>query len=186
MKTPFGWDTDPAPDFSRTWVGTARLHPDTDPAAIRARHRAEVRQAAAALGTADPAVLGDWLVMPAWTVRRHLEGLGLVEPTPATRRPVMTSADLKRPKPKKAPKPPPKPKAPPRSRRKDRGDPPPGFRWGCGGRPQLLPETARAVAGAVAAGGTYRAVAARFGIGAGSVTRAVRRFNDDQRRGEPC
>lgn len=63
------------------WVDAGDLHPDTEPAAISARQRADVRAAAARHGT-DPATLSAVVVLPVWSVRRHLAALGLGPPVP--------------------------------------------------------------------------------------------------------
>lgn len=57
------------------------LHPDTEPGTILATQLADVRAAAAVHGT-DPAVLSAVVVLPVWSVRRHLATLGLGPPVP--------------------------------------------------------------------------------------------------------
>ena len=120
---------------------------------IRWQHRDEVRHAAAVLDTTEPEVIADWLYLPVWTVTRHLESLGLREPTQATRVKPMTSRDL--------------------DARKSKGDPPPGFEWGRGGKKIPTAATVLAIRRAVQGGLSNRQAARRWGISEASVHRYV-------------
>lgn len=63
-------------------VAFVELSPDTEPAVIAARHREEVSDAYHIRGLETPEEIGEAIVLPASLVRRHLEALGLLEPTP--------------------------------------------------------------------------------------------------------
>lgn len=68
-------------------VVTAELHPDTDPAAIAARHLDEVRRAVGRSRHPDAAAIAERLDLPLWNVRRHLQTLGYVVEDVVTEKP---------------------------------------------------------------------------------------------------
>lgn len=68
-------------ELAAQWAGVGAhgnydLHPDTEPAAIRATQRAVVAEARARLGpTATAAEIGEDVVLPTWVVERRVEEL---------------------------------------------------------------------------------------------------------------